>query len=192
MVSIQLIPQEEIEHTENLIIEEVTLEKQESLDIDNLVVEELLIVEELVVEEILPPADSLLSSSNVTVEELESSLYYELIPLASCFLEAEELYGVNACYLASIAGLESGWGRYQFKENNLFGFGSKSFESPEECIYYVAEFLATEYLSEDGRYYGGGTTLYHVNKYYNGRQEWYDGVSGVYAGIMRRIEEYRG
>lgn len=136
-------------------------------------------------------ANSLLSKSNISLEELEAGLKYDLIPLASYFLEAEELYGVNACYLASIAALESGWGRYQFRENNLFGFGRKSFDTPEECIYYVAEFLATEYLSEDGKYFGGGYSLYHVNKYYNGSDEWYEGVCSVYAGIIKRIEEYR-
>lgn len=135
--------------------------------------------------------DSLLNPSNVSIAELEAGLKYELVPLAAYFLEAERLYGVNACYLASIAALESGWGRYQFRENNLFGFGRKSFDTPEECIYYVAEFLATEYLSEDGRYFGGGYSLYHVNKYYNGSDEWYESVSSIYASIMRRIEEYR-
>ena len=134
---------------------------------------------------------SLLSRSNVSLKELEAGLKYELVPLAAYFLQAEELYGVNACYLAAIAALESGWGRYQFRENNLFGFGHKSFDTPEECIYYVAEFLATEYLSEDGRYFGGGYSLYHVNKYYNGSDEWYESVSSIYASIMRRIEEYR-
>lgn len=134
---------------------------------------------------------SLLSRSNVSLKELEAGLKYELVPLAAYFLQAEELYGVNACYLAAIAALESGWGRYQFRENNLFGFGRKSFDTPEECIYYVAEFLATEYLSEDGRYFGGGYSLYHVNKYYNGSDEWYESVSSIYASIMRRIEEYR-
>ena len=142
-------------------------------------------------ERICQYTECLLCPSNVTSEELAAALKYDLISLASCFIEAEELYGVNACYLASIAALESGWGRYQFKENNLFGFGHMSFDSPEECIYYVAEFLATNYLVEDGRYFSGGYTLRHVNKYYNGSDEWLYKVSSIYAGIMKSIEEYR-
>ena len=57
----------------------------------------------------------------LSTEELEAVLKYDLKPYAQEFLYAEEDYGINACFLASIAALESGWGRYQFKENNIFG-----------------------------------------------------------------------
>ncbi len=139
--------------------------------------------------EICQYEECLLCPSDVTAEELAAALKHDLVPLASYFLEAEELYGVNACYLASIAALESGWGRYQFRENNLFGFGQMSFDSPEECIYYVAEFLSINYLSENGRYFGGGYKLQHVNKYYNGSEEWLYKVNSIYKGILKSIEE---
>jgi beta-N-acetylglucosaminidase len=141
--------------------------------------------------EICQYEECLLCPSDVSTEELAAALKYDLVPLAPYFLEAEELYGVNACYLASIAALESGWGRYQFRKNNLFGFGQMSFDSPEECIYYVAEFLATNYLSENGRYFGGGYKLQHVNKYYNGSDDWLYKVNSIYKGILKSIEESR-
>ena len=152
--------------------------------------EDIPIVEESE-KEVCQYPECLLCPSDVTAEELAAALKHDLVPLAPYFLEVEELYGVNACYLASIAALESGWGRYQFRKNNLFGFGQMSFDSPEECIYYVAEFLATNYLSENGRYFGGGYKLQHVNKYYNGSDEWLYKVNSIYKGIMKSIEEYR-
>lgn len=185
-------PDQEIQYENEIIVEENPLTSGPTMESFPLQTEAP-IVEEIEEDpkDTFEDTSSLLSRSNVSLEELEAGLKYELVPLAAYFLQAEELYGVNACYLASIAALESGWGRYQFRENNLFGFGRKSFDTPEECIYYVAEFLATEYLSEDGRYFGGGYSLYHVNKYYNGSDEWYESVSSIYASIMRRIEEYR-
>ena len=185
-------PDKEIQYENEIIVEENPLTSGPTMESFPLQTEAPIVEE---IEEdpkaTFEDTSSLLSRSNVSLEELKAGLKYELVPLAAYFLQAEELYGVNACYLAAIAALESGWGRYQFRENNLFGFGRKSFDTLEECIYYVAEFLATEYLSEDGRYFGGGYSLYHVNKYYNGSDEWYESVSSIYAGIMRRIEEYR-
>lgn len=129
----------------------------------------------------------MLTLSNLTPEELSSGLLYELKDLAQYFIEAEKLYGVNALYLASISALESGWGRYQFKDNNIFGFGSKSFESEVECIDYVASFLSSNYLDESGKYYSGGSTLYHVNLHYNGSDFWYDNVTMIADNIRDRI-----
>lgn len=182
-------PDKEIQYENEIIVEENPLTSGPTME-DIPLQTEISTVEENP-KDTFEDTSSLLSRSNVSLEELEAGLKYELVPLATYFLQAEELYGVNACYLASIAALESGWGRYQFRENNLFGFGHKSFASPEECIYYVAEFLTTEYLSEDGRYFSGGYTLRHVNKYYNGSDEWLYQVSSIYAGIIKSIEEYR-
>lgn len=93
----------------------------------------------------------------MTAEELGERLKYDLKPYAQAFIYAEEDYEINACFLASIAALESGWGRNQFRKNNIFGFGKKEFDSVEHCIDYVAWFLRKNYINEDGRYFNGAT-----------------------------------
>lgn len=90
-------------------------------------------------------------------DELSAALRHELIQYAGDFLAAEEKHGVNAAFLAAIAAQESGWGRYCFKANNIFGFGRKAFDSVPECIDYVAGYLAEHYIAEDGRYFNGAT-----------------------------------
>ena len=90
-------------------------------------------------------------------KELCAALKYDLVPYAGYFIEAEQKHGVNAAFLAAIAAQESGWGRYCFRENNIFGFGKKSFDSVPECIDYVAGYLAEHYIAEDGKYYHGKT-----------------------------------
>ena len=135
---------------------------------------------------------NMLTPSEITEEELAQALKYDLIDLAGVFLEAEEEYGVNAVHLAAIAALESGWGRYQFEENNIFGFFTETeFKSEEECIMYVAGFLAEHYLSKDGMYYGGGYRLKHINKRWNGSEHWLTEVKGITSDIIDRIEDYR-
>lgn len=47
----------------------------------------------------------------MTAKELGERFKYDLEPYAQAFICAEEDYGINACFLASIAALESGWGR---------------------------------------------------------------------------------
>lgn len=98
-----------------------------------------------------------LSSCGLSEEELEERLKGELKPYAEAFLQAEEDYGINACFIASIAALESGWGKYRIAENNLFGFGKKAFDSEEQAIDYVSWFLYKHYIREDGRYFRGGS-----------------------------------
>ena len=58
----------------------------------------------------------------MSTEELETVLKGELKNYAQAFLHAEADYEINACFLASIAALESGWGEHQFRPNNIFGF----------------------------------------------------------------------
>lgn len=135
--------------------------------------------------------NTLVDLSGVTEAELASVLKYDLKSLAKTFVQAEQEYGVNAIYLAAISALESGWGRYQFKENNIFGFGNMDFESEEDCIIYVADFLSREYLTPDGLYYGGGYSLSHVNEAYNGSQHWLDEVSKIADKIADSINELR-
>ena len=125
----------------------------------------------------------------LTEEELASRLLYELPQYAGDFLAAEEKYGVNACFLAAIASLESGHGRYCFKPNNIFGWSGKSFESVPECIDYVAEKLAINYLDPEGKYYRGGTIADIGKVYCPGREEWVTKVTGIYKKLLEKDTE---
>lgn len=125
----------------------------------------------------------------LTEEELASRLLYELPQYAGDFLAAEEKYGVNACFLAAIASLESGHGRYCFKPNNIFGWSGKSFESVPECIDYVAEKLATNYLNPEGKYYKGGKISDIGKVYCPGREEWVIKVTGIYENLLEKDTE---
>lgn len=122
----------------------------------------------------------LTSPSGLTAEDL--CLLYELKGYEQVFIDAEKEHGVRADFLAAVAALESGWGRYQFFPNNVMGFGQRSFSSVRECVNTVAAFLAEHYLASDGQYYNGAT-VEGVCVYYNGRTEWALEVSQ----LMNRI-----
>ena len=50
-----------------------------------------------------------------------------------------------------------------------------------------ARFLAENYLSEDGQYFGGGYGLEHINIRWNGGQHWLKEVSEIAFDILERI-----
>lgn len=87
-----------------------------------------------------------------------------LADYAWTFVECEELYDINAFFIAALVAHESGWGssdrtNYQ---NNLTGYAVYSdssvgttFSSKEECIYKTSELLRNEYLNSKGLYYKG-------------------------------------
>lgn len=77
--------------------------------------------------------DGLLTSpSGLAAGDLH--LRHNLIGLEQAFIDAEAKHGVRADFLAAVAALESGWGRHQFRPNNIMGFGQMEFSSMEECI----------------------------------------------------------
>lgn len=127
------------------------------------------------------------TQSGYTAEELDEVLKYDLKGLGKYFVKAEENYGVNAVFLVSVAALESGWGRYCFRENNMFGYSGMSFSSKAECIDFVAKKISENYLSESGKYYSG-YTVKAVNCYYNGREIWEDTVIDIMSSLIRKIE----
>ncbi|MBO5955667.1 MAG: glucosaminidase domain-containing protein [Clostridia bacterium] len=120
----------------------------------------------------------------MSTEELEAVLKGNLKQYAQEFLHAEEDYHINACFLASIAALESGWGEHQFKTNNIFGFGQKEFLSIPHCIDYVAWFLRKHYINENGRYYRGGTIADIGRIWCPDDGEWVRLVTGIYGGMI--------
>lgn len=140
---------------------------------------------------------NLLLPSNVDAVTLEQALNSNLKQYAEVFVQAEEETGVNAIFLASVAALESGWGTSNIAEthNNLYGFGDGrsyiSFESVDECIFHVANFLKDRYLTEDGEFYNG-TSVEAVNERYNGRKEWEDVVTEIMTSIHSKIDKKGG
>lgn len=128
----------------------------------------------------------LTEKSGLSAEELSLGLSGEILNLAPDFIAAEEKYGVNAIFLCAVAALESGWGKYCFRENNIFGWSGKDFSSKSECVDFVASRIAMHYLSEDGKYYHG-KTVSRVNICYNGSDFWENKIAGIMAMISRRI-----
>lgn len=87
--------------------------------------------------------------SGLTYEELENSLKGELRELAPAYYHIEKVYGINAVFKASQDAIESGWGEYCFKENNISGwFTHSSFSSKEECVLYTSKLFKDMYLTE--------------------------------------------
>lgn len=106
---------------------------------------------------------------------------------------------MNGLYLAAHAAWETGWGKsriYQDK-NNLFGYGAYdhspyesaySFPSPEACVYYAADRIKTNYLTQGGKFYNQkyGPTLTGMNEKYASDPNWKNGI----ASIMKKIAQY--
>ena len=120
----------------------------------------------------------------LSTEELEAVLKYDLKEYAEEFLQAEEDYGINACFLASIAALESGWGRSDLakNKNNLFGWkgkdGYKEFESPERCIDFVAWKLSKKYINK------GLDTIDKIAPVYC-NEEWAGYLKDIWGGLIK-------
>lgn len=91
-----------------------------------------------------------------------------LAGLGGSFINAERTYHVSARYFTAHAILESAWGTSAIAVNkhNLFGYGANdanpyadavTFSSFDACIQYVAQKVATNYLSPSGAFYHGPT-----------------------------------
>lgn len=127
---------------------------------------------------------SITEPCGMSTEELEAVLKGNLKQYAQEFLNAEEDYHINACFLAAVASLESGHGKFMFRENNIFGFGNKEFESIPHCIDYVAWFLRKHYINENGRYYRGGTISDIGRIWCPDDGTWVRLVTGIYGGMV--------
>jgi flagellum-specific peptidoglycan hydrolase FlgJ len=112
-----------------------------------------------------------------------------LAGLGASFMQAETTYHVSARYFVAHAILESGWGTSaiaQYK-HNLFGFGADdanpyvdatTFASFDACIQYVAQFIATNYLTVGGQFYHG-PTLRGMNVDYASDPNWAEKIASI-------------
>ncbi|NOZ92969.1 N-acetylmuramoyl-L-alanine amidase [bacterium 3DAC] len=105
-----------------------------------------------------------------------------LAGLGEVWKYAEYRYNINALFLASLAILESGWGRSKLaqKKNNIYGFmaydrspyaSAKAFPSKAHCIIHVAQYLDREYLTPGGKFYNGITPK-AIGKFYASDPDW--------------------
>lgn len=109
--------------------------------------------------------------SGETAAELNAFLQgTDLAGLGQYFIQAEQQYHVSARYFLAHAIEESGWGTSPLAQtkHNLFGYDAydanpyvdgMTFTSDGDCILYVAQQIATNYLSPTGQFYHGPTLL---------------------------------
>lgn len=175
-------------------IEKVT-EKYENIKKDY---EEL---EQKYLEEITPVSfdpNNLWSKSNATVYDMTVALLgTELESLAYAYIKAEEEWGVNAIFLASLTAEESGWGSSDraIYQNNLSGYAvysssaeGRTFSSKEESIMATAELICNSYLKPTGSYHRG-ISIYSVNESYcpNDEGKWSSNISSIAFSLVEKI-----
>lgn len=139
--------------------------------------------------------DDLRRPSGLTGKQLEKGLKAGLKGLGNTFIAAEKTYGVNAVFLASVAALESAWGtsNYARQRNNLFGYGAYTsnpdhayyFDSKEVAINFVANKLATDYLTSTGKFFNG-FNLIGVNTKYCTNPAWASSVAKIMSEIYEK------
>lgn len=123
--------------------------------------------------------------SYITEQELKEVLLNVnggdgLAPYASYFVEAEELYGINAFFITAIAAQESGWGKKAAGNGtNLTGYAvytrhhtGTTFEGGiRQNILATAKLIAEDYANPEGRYYTKwdgytGKSIFEINQKY--------------------------
>jgi len=124
------------------------------------------------------------------------------------FYDAEQKYGINGVFLASIAIHESGWGRSAIAVNklNLFGFGAYDDSPYESALTFdsyasgtdaVAAWLMSNYLNPpgtilktgdvaNGRYYNG-PNVSGVNVKYASDPAWCTGVFSTMQSLYSEL-----
>ena len=126
------------------------------------------------------------TKSDITAEQLNAKLKNRLEGCGQFFIDAREIYGINAEFLAAIAIHEGGNGSSVAarRKNNFFGLmgrrGQLKFESPAECIMCAAENLT----KPTGYYFGSGRyTIASIGRKWATDKKWATRV----AAAMRSI-----
>ena len=118
--------------------------------------------------------------------------------IASSFMRAQELWGVNSLYLMAHAALESNWGASAIAadKNNLFGFmafdhdphgSAATYRSKEDSVLHVSGYIRRVYLNKSGRFYRGWH-LAGMNEFYATDPMWAVKI----ARIMQSMFCYSG
>lgn len=149
--------------------------------------------------------NNLLEVSGIHAYELENVLLntsegHNMVDYAKYFVEAEQIYGVNALFLCAIAAQESGWARYAAGNGtNLTGYAvynstseGKTFEGGiRENILETGRLLKEHYLTEGGAHYNGidirsVNIRYCLDKNYNVDYNWSESISSI-ASMLNDI-----
>ena len=165
----EVVEEEPVEVIEENIEEDIVVEEVIEESVEEDIVEEVVIIEDIPYQ--WQPIDSnfnVFQRSYLNSEELIYALGDSRSGLHSSvdsIIQAEEIYGVNALYLASVLGYESGWGIYENGWNNIAGwkgnYGNFSdFSSRHECIMTVAAGLANNFQPAVGNRVGDVATRY--------------------------------
>lgn len=127
-----------------------------------------------------------------TAEDLNAHLGGVLENMGSVFMKAQEKYGINAAFLASICKLESANGTSDIakNKNNVGGvripgkYEFQSYDSVEDCIMHIARFLKSGYIDK------GKTTISQIGLKYcppsdptdkkKENSQWANRVSNIY------------
>lgn len=149
------------------------------------------------------PSD-LLQKSNVSVDDMVTMLKgTALEELAPIYIEAENLYGVNAVFLASLTAQESGWGtsKRAVEDNNLTGFGVYSnsstginANSKRNNILQTAKWLKEQYLTPGASLYTGLSIKDVNSKYCMGSDgladyNWSENITKIGNGLISKINK---
>ena len=163
--------------------------------------EEPLLEEENIQEEENVVSDSYFNPYDVSKpSHLTPEQYYLLLEetglgdVAWAFHLAEETYGVNGLFLVGLAALESGWGNSErsHRENNLTGYNiisdssSYSFETRADSLFATAKLIATDYLTEGGRYHLG-TSVYSINLNYSSDEGWGEKIISIANKLLQQL-----
>ncbi len=130
--------------------------------------------------------------SNINAQSINQFLLQNSSPLnglGNSFMDAQNLYSVDANYLVSHAILESAWGQSQIalQKNNLFGYGAYDsnpgpdagvFPSDDYAIRFEAWTVRTNYLTPGASLYVS-PTLNGMNVNYATAQTWASGIAAV-------------
>ena len=130
--------------------------------------------------------------TNFTVDDIyKITSGTSLEGLEDAVVKAEEVYGINALFILSVAALESGWGNSDLAmyRNNLFGIAAFDsnvdaafdFATKEECVLYFAELISEDYVGE------GRTDLYSINDKYATSDTWADKVGSMMNSMIAEI-----
>lgn len=155
-------------------------------------------------DEITFNANNLLEISGVSVDDmykaLEGTALYDLAPI---YVEAENLYGVNALFIVALTALESGWGTSDraINDNNLTGFGVYTDDSvginatsKRENILMTTSWLKEAYLTE-GVEHHNGFSIYSINIKYclteDGEVDthWSESITSIGYDLLSQLQK---
>lgn len=131
---------------------------------------------------------------------LNSEQFYQLLgntglsDVAWVFSYAEEHYGINGLFLASITALESGWGNSHRARNdyNLTGYGINTdahvvkFEKRSDSVLATARLLAKHYIPKDGKYHHG-VSVWNINQSYCAQSDWSEKVISIATKLLNSL-----